>query len=242
MKTLFLWFKQSNLKFTDFLSLLMFAFVESICNLLLPLSFANIITSATIQSYTKANLWIIIYFLNSILTILIKNYTDSRLASLKKYIIWNNTSNTHNNKLASTFPNVIVLFYNYLKFVTKTTLIIIFAIYFDYILATALLCSILICYNSNRLKIAKLEQLSNYIWPLLLTILLLLLNSNLSSNQLTISSFLIISTFINNHLLKTDFFPNYFSEINYIKKLLLNNNCKTTFMHKNQNSTNTKKN
>lgn len=233
MKTLFQWYTQTNLTNKNLIFLIVLAVIESLCNLLLPLSSANIITSASIQFYTKTRLWIIIHLLISILTILITNYTNGKITSLKK-IIRQKNNNSHSDE-ATTFSNAIVLFYNYLKFITKTILIIIFTVFFDYILAIILTTLIIICYNLNRLKTHKIGPLSNYIWPLALTIVLLLLNNNLQINKLTLSSFLIISTFINNHLLKTDLFPNHFNEIKQIKTLLLNNNTNQNNMHKKTN-------
>ena len=240
MKSFFMWSKYVDIETNRYITLILLAIVENICTISAPLSFAKIITCATINAYSQTTIWILITFFVTIFSHIIKNYVYSTLNNSKKFLLKNELLRGNTETNASQIACGIMVFYDYFKLLIFLFSIIIVAIFLNFKFSIMLLSSILICSFIYLLSKAQFNNIIKFVWPFIIVIQLIILNNALKQQDITLSVFLVISTFINNHLLKPTEIPNH---INYLKNLeQLINECKNnSTLNKKQNSTHTKK-
>lgn len=219
MKTIIKWFNLMQFKTHEIIKLLCLAIISTICYIFLPLSYTKIATNIIIQNYNLTTLWTTINFLVVILNLIISNITKKHITSL---------NTTHESRLMQKFDStkatvIITLtlpIYSSLCLILKLTGLIISAGIISLSLALYLVVSICICFTLK--KVLNLIKSSDQIILIIIdcvwyvfTFFMILYNIHMVRQQtLSVTTFLVISTFISNHLLKPEFNNNLSRAIN----------------------------
>lgn len=200
-----------------------------LCYLFFPISYANIASSITAQSSKRAILWAIINFLIHILTIIttrllegnihqLKNQAKFRL--LKLYGIENKQS-----KLIQTVIDYYSHFSDSFILLLKLVAVIFSAVAYSIFLSLAIFLTSLICFLLSTLiqksthknlstqtdwSLVTLPKQNEFIsteiiWTIFNLTTTLIIIDLINTQKITLTAFLVITTFINTRLLKPEF-------------------------------------
>lgn len=194
-----------NINTKQILTILCFVILETLCYNFTPISFAKVVLHGTNQNFQLATLWAAINFLVQTLNIISINIKNSFILSLSK----NNTTTSY----------LLVLSDLSLSTLKALSIIIIASIY-SILLMTLTTVAILIC-SLSAIIISTKKHLPNVIidiiWLIFTFILSLIIVHELSNLQITISAFLLFTSFINTHLTKPHFNTNTINSLKTLK-------------------------
>lgn len=266
MQTILKWFKIIDLPKSHIIIYFVSTFIETLCFLLSPVSFAYI-TNYILEQNSKASLiWAFIYFLTGILSTIIKIIKQNELSFLYNYCLLKGkeiySSNTTISKSDEETLNTFIFKFNTLFiFLLKTLSIIILSMFYSIKLFVFLCTSLFLCLTVGKIlftikiknknlhvekpNFLNANTLVNILWQTLTFILILFTIEKVDNRIISLTLFLLIINFVSNHLTKTNFNIDYLNEIK-ILKLSLNKfdlqKENTKNMNKLQNSWQTKKN
>lgn len=247
------WKNITNTSNKELFTLFSFTILELSCYLFTPISFANIITQVTISNFQLASLWASINFLTQILNIITINL-KSNFLKLTKFRITTNLNLSDQNSLIANFILVLADFAtNALKLIS---IIIIASIYslslMMFIIVALSTCIIINTIIENSSKNTQLKQKNNLIqqnpfvvdtiWSIFMLIIILTTINLINNQKITLTIFLLFTSFINTHLIKPNFNLNLHPYIKSLKKELVSYEkiCQK-ITNKNTNSPHTKK-
>lgn len=214
------WFKIYSPHKSIFAKHLIFILAEILCYLFIPISFAKIISCISSQSPTSGYLWAGINFLVQLLGGLVRKIKQTFLKNLKNEIY----KLSHQDNLCK----FLITFDQTLLSLFKMTLIVFLSLIYSWTLAiyvfiSFLLTSLLsILVQAKNKNLTLLVDLLWYLLTLLLTVKLISLSSNFN---ISLNSFLVLTSFINTHLLKPNFNNSFFKELKNLNLLNKNNNA-----------------
>ena len=229
MKTILSWLKIANLSKKTYLQLLTFLLLEAICYIILPLSYAKITTSATLQNYSLTSLWAGINLMLQILSIIINSFSSSKISALTKHL-----TNKFSLEFEECFVGELSMFlthiYSGAGFLFRALAIILSATIYSPYLAIYLLIAIVVCllisaFGNNLAKKKKtsfesLSFLPDIIWSGFTYAIILYIIHLLRIQEISLSAFLLLSTFISTHLLKPNFKIALIQKIKNINNIL----------------------
>lgn len=211
------------------------------CYLFFPISYANIASSITAQSSKRAILWAIINFLTHILTIIL-NHLLSQYITLHQSQTKTQLLSKHPDSSAQQLKsiNAIVAFFptftNSLLLILKLLAITLSALAYSFYLSIAIAFAIFVCLFVSLViqkstykklqaqsicdKPSLFQQKDHLTTEIIWTIFFLAITLNLidliNTQKITLTVFLVVTTFINTHLLK----PNFNSSLGLETQLL----------------------
>lgn len=231
------WLKAVELQNKEILNLFFFIFIETALYIFFPITYANIVSFTSEQNIKRAFLWAIISFMVQILS-LILIALKSTFLNKTNTIITNNLLNhlTSNNKdlIKPTFTiisdYIFVLNSCFVFFLKLLSIVLIAGIYSTslmlYTFIAVFICFIISVFITRKQKIEKQPNTPNsnlfvdIIWATF-TLLIMLAIINLFNNQnITLTVFLLISTFINTHLTKPNFNTDFVRKTQELNKNL----------------------
>ena len=203
---------------------------DSICYISIPISYANTISSVTAQNMRLSYLWASTIFLTQILGLIIQSVKNN---------VFNNPQNilyeklNLNKKYSLTEKQLFIDFFNsmsdLLLFVFKITAILIISLVYSPYLTLFTTLAIIICLTVSfifQLKTLKENQIANLkviiecLWNFFTFILLIKIINLFSSSNITLSAFLLLSGFVNTHLLKPNFPVDIIARTKHLNKIL----------------------
>lgn len=211
--------------FIYFFELILFIF----CGLFLPFSFASIINSASEQNFKLALLWTATHLLISILSqviTIIKNdllYKNShRIESHLKESSFQSISNI-DKKFISDF---IFTLDSLVVFICKSLFIVIISSYYKLFIGLFVLFGILTCQLISFLMQAKNksdneDKVITTIWSIITFFIIIFLIDLLSNNSISLTVFLVITSFVNSHVTKSELSFKSIRELLHLKKIIL---------------------
>lgn len=225
IKTTLLWKKTLGIPQKSLINLLFFVMLEATCQIFIPISFANIVSTASNLSTRRAILWTIINFSIHILKSLTHSIKLSSLENLELIAKEKASSLNLDSATIQTlchFPRQID---SYLVLWLRLISISIAALIYSfnlciYVVGVFSLCLIV----AKILSIKKFKHLNiiiDLIWSiatLFITIYIIILFSN---QAIYLTAFLVLSTFINTYLIKPDFDFTHNRDIKLVTKNLL---------------------
>jgi len=236
------WLKRIKVNKKDILYYLLLSVLEIVCYLFLPISYANIATKATQQNFQLTYLWAAINFLVQILNIITLTAKRSFINFEKTRIKTNLTTNHPDTKLlSSNIADFLSSFNNFFMLVLKLVAILvsasIYSLYLSFYIFIAILICIILSYFIQKSSLKRLENFTlaeqinlkltnlkttviDVVW-IISTFVITLITIDLINNQeISLTIFLLLTTFVNTHLIRPNFNISIISDIRIVKKCL----------------------
>ena len=189
------------------LFLLFLGIIDSGSQIILPLCFAQITTNAVVQNNNLARLWLSINFLITILSLTIKQISIHKINKLNS-INFVQFTKKYNKSVAQSLISLTEPIYLNVCYYLKLFILIFISFFISINLFIFLTISVILClfigFVLKRFKRVSVytHNIIEYVWLSITTILILILLHDLNKQQISLTSFLVVITFISNHLLK----------------------------------------
>jgi len=266
MRTIKKWFNLSGFPQTKKYFLLGLTITEVICFVFSPISFAYITSLITMQNASSALLWATIFFMLSLLGYLVKIIKDSFLKQATLYIQnsllnMSSVSSILNKKEEDYITNFLYVLNSLLTFWFKVFSLIILSLLYSFTLFLFIALSLALCfgilfliYIINSKQKLSLKQnyytnifnsIINILWLIFTFLILIWAIKLIDVQSITLTAFLLVTSFISNHASKIDFSLDIFIETKKLKDILSKlstNKSLKNLMNKNKKSSQTNKN
>lgn len=242
-RSIFKWTQIINLKKSDYVLFFSLTFIEIICFAFSPISFAYITSFAAEQNIQIALLWASINFMLQLLNYFITIIKQQRLIALNSFV-YNILYQSKNYKIEDTkyFSNFLFKFNNLILFVFKILSIVFISLIYSIYLTLTIIIALIACFISsfiiNKIRTKKqkpelygyqvliCDTILNCIW-LGFSFFIIISAINLISNQnITLTVFLLITTFVSNHISKSELTVKHLINLKELKNRIANLNNK----------------
>lgn len=232
------WLRLIKLPVKNIIAYLILTLLELLCYTFGPVSFATIASYVTEQNIQLAKLWASINMMLQILGLIIIVIKQQLLTNLSVEA-HSNLSTKPNLKIEDIkyFSNFIFKFNSLIIFFLKLLIILISSIFFSLYLTLFILLAYLFCFIigtiSNKIRTNKeskdkygyqvliCDSILNAVWHLFSFIILYSALNLIQEQNITLSIFLLVSTFISNQISKPFFSIKYLINLNLLSKRIL---------------------
>lgn len=251
IKTIYKWLKIVRPSKKQIIIYLLLCLSIVLCYLFFPISYANIASSITAQSSQRAFLWAVINFLIHILTIITSHLLTQFIEQLKSKTYSDLFQLSNKDKERAYAIQIVTDYCSHFSdsflLILKLIAIIFSALSYSILLSLAIILTSLLCFALSSLiqqysnKKSK-GQLSHYsftppnqisqitteiIWTIFTLAITLITINLINTQKITLTVFLVITTFINTRLSKPEFNNGLRLKTLILKQALaeLNNSC-----------------
>ena len=238
------WISTTQVKKQDIYKYLLLSLLEVACYLFLPISYANIVTSASSQQIQLAYLWASTNFFTQILNFITSQSKHNLFLYIQTYTLTHlqrNLYKQHDVQLINSIITYIQPLNNFFMTTLKVIAILISASIYSLYLSFYILIALAICttisyiiqkisvkkfmlQSSQEQKLSKISQnkslIVNTIWCVFTFIITLITIDLFNNLKISITIFLLITTFINTHLFKPNFNINIIISTKLVKRNL----------------------
>lgn len=232
------WIKTIKISKQDYIFLLLTTVIEIASYAFYPISFALIATYTSEQNIFLANTWTAISFMLQILAFIVSLIKQHRLLIINKYV-FNYLYNNLKLKIEDSkyFSNFIFKFNNLVIFIFRFITIIIVACFYSFFLTLIFLLAIILCTFLSLIlnKIRKAKQnheyygfqisicdtILNCAWTSFSFLIIIFSLNLINNNNISFTIFLLIITFISNHISKSELTIKHLVNLNELNNRIL---------------------